>query len=140
MKFTERDITPQELDSIYEDFRRIEQRDGVPPQESVRFQLIAEEGDKVVGYVSGLTEHKWFYLTDLWVEESRRRQGLGSRLLKDMEEKALSAGCTHIYLWTAGNVNPHFYRKNGYECFTVLENKFGVEGYHQYGFKKALRC
>ena len=83
-------------------------------------------------------EHKWFYLTDLWVEESRRRKGLGTKLLCMIEQKALSVGMEHIYLWTAGSINSQFYEKNGYERFTVFENKYEVEGYHQFGYRKNL--
>ena len=139
MTVTEREISKQELDTIYEDFRRLEASYGVPYSPSVRYRYTAEEGGSVIGYVSGITEHKWFYLSDLWVEASHRGQGLGSKLLELIEAKALNVGMEHIYLWTAGPDNPKFYEKHGYTCFTVLENKFGIEGYHQTGFRKALK-
>ena len=123
---------------IYDDFRELDSGYGIPFRPSVRYQFTAEEDGRVIGYVSGITEHKWFYLTDLWVSADHRRKGLGSQLLELMEKKALSVGAEHIYLWTAGPVNPLFYEKHGYTCFAVLENKFGVEGYHQTGFRKAL--
>ncbi|MCR5816667.1 MAG: GNAT family N-acetyltransferase [Ruminococcus sp.] len=138
MNISERDITKAELDAIYRDFRNIEIKDGIPQRKTERFEYIAEENDRVIGYVSGITEHKWFYLTDLWVEESRRRKGLGTKLLCMIEQKALSVGMEHIYLWTAGSINSQFYEKNGYERFTVFENKYEVEGYHQFGYRKNL--
>lgn len=139
MTITERDISKQELDMIYDDFKAIEASEGIPYQPSVRYQFIAEENGSIIGYVSGLTEHKWFYLTDLWVDASHRRKGLGSKLLCMIEEKAADAGLEHIYLWTAGPVNPLFYESLGYTLFAVLENKFGIEGYHQSGYRKALK-
>ena len=138
MKISDRDITKAELDAIYQDFRNIEIKDGIPQRKTERFEYIAEENERVIGYVSGITEHKWFYLTDLWVEESHRRKGLGTKLLCMIEQKALSVGMEHIYLWTAGSINSQFYEKNGYERFTVLENKYEVEGYHQFGYRKKL--
>ena len=138
MTVTEREISREQLDMIYEDFRQLEAAEGVPFSPSVRYQFTAEENGKIVGYVSGITEHKWFYLTDLWIEASHRSQGLGTRLLELIEKKAAALGSEHIYLWTAGPVNPKFYEKNGYSRFAVLENKFGVEGWHQTGFRKAL--
>lgn len=138
MNITDREITKKELDFIYDDFRRIEQADGVPLRKTERYQYVLEEGGEVIGYVSGITEHKWFYLTDLWIESSHRRRGLGSRLLVMIEQKAADIGMEHIYLWTAGRINPVFYEKHGYERFAVLEDKYEVEGYHQTGFKKDL--
>ena len=138
MTVTDRDITSEELKSIYDDFRRIEIRDGVPQRETKRYQFVMEEQGSVIGYVSGLTEHRWFYLTDLWIEESHRRQGLGTELLLMMEQKAAAVGMEHIYLWTSGRINPLFYEKNGYERFTVLEDKYEVAGYHQIGYRKDI--
>lgn len=135
---TEREITPGELESIYDDFRRTELADGIPQRKSERFQFLLEDGERVAGYVSGITEHKWFYLTDLWIEAPLRRQGHGTRLLGMIERKAKEAGMEHIYLWTAGPANSRFYEANGYTPFTVLENKFEVEGYHQTGYRKDL--
>ena len=138
MQITERAITQDELQMIYDDFTKIEIRDGVPQTPVVRYQFTVEDDGKVVGFVSGLTEHKWFYLSDLWVEETRRRQGLGSELLAMMEEKAKSVGMEHVYTWTTGRINPIFYEKHGYQRFTVFEDFCEVESYHRIGYRKEL--
>ena len=139
MTITERNITPAELESIYDDFREIEISDGVPQRKTERFQYVLEDGGAVIGYVSGITEHKWFYLTDLWIAQPHRRHGLGTKLLTMMEQKAADIGMEHIYLWTAGRINPLFYDKNGYTRFAVLEDKYEVEGYHQIGYRKDIK-
>ena len=118
---------------MYEDFRRIELADGIPQRKEVCYQYILEIDNRIIGFVSGLTEPKWFYLTDLWIEEPRRGDGLGTKLLVMMEEKAKSVGMEHVYLWTTGPRNSRFYEKNGYERFAVLEDKMKVKGYHQIG-------
>jgi len=138
MKITDRDITKTELKDIYDDFKKIERQDGVPEHEQTRYQFIAEENDQVVGFASGLTNHKWFYLTDLWVHEDYRRQGLGAKLLAKLEDKVKSLGIEHIYTWTSGFINPQFYEKQGYRSFTVFEDFFEVEGYHHIGYRKDL--
>ena len=136
MEITEREITKAELNEIYADFKDIEIRDGVPQQARVRYQFLAEEGGAVIGFASGLTHHKWFVLTDLWVRESHRRQGLGGKLLKMLEEKVVSLGAEHIYLWTSGSVNPKFYEKHGYKAFAVFEDFYEVPGYNHIGYRK----
>ena len=138
MDIVEREITASELEEIYRDFERIEQRDGVPQVPRERYSDIAEEDGEVIGFASGLTHHKWFYLSDLWVKEPYRGKGLGSRLLEMLEEKVRALGIEHIYTWTSGPRNPRFYERHGYRAFTVFENFYEIEGYHQTGFRKDL--
>ena len=136
MKITDRDITKKELDDIYDDFKKIEVQDGMPPNNQVRHQFIAEENNIVIGFVSGLTNHKWFYLSDMWVHEDYRRQGLGARLLNMLEEKVKSIGMEHIWTWTTGFINPKFYESQGYKIFTIFDDFCEVKGYHQTGYRK----
>jgi len=136
MEITTREISKEELNNIYEDFKKIEILDGVPEQEQTRFQYVAEENGIIIGFASGLTNHKWFYLSDMWVHENYRRHGLGAKLLSMLEEKVKSIGMKHIWTWTTGFVNPKFYESQGYKVFTVFENFCEVEGYHQVGYRK----
>ena len=136
MTITDRDISKHELDEIYEDFKKIEIQDGVPQHEQVRHQYIAEENGIIIGIASGLTNHKWFHLTDLWVHEEYRRQGLGSKLLKMLEDRVKSIGIEHTWTWTTGFINPIFYESQGYKVFTVFEDFCEIEGYHQVGYRK----
>lgn len=138
MKITDRAITQDELQMIYDDFIKIELRDGIPQTPVERYQFTAEENGTVKGFVSGLTEHKWFYLSDLWVAEAYRGHGLGTELLCRMEEKAKAVGMTQIYTWTTGPRNMRFYEKCGYQRFVVFENFCEVPGYHRVGYKKDL--
>jgi ribosomal protein S18 acetylase RimI-like enzyme len=136
MKFTDREITKKELDDIDDDFKKIELQDGVPDFKQVRYQYIAEENEEIIGFASGLTNHKWFYLSDLWIHEKYRRQGLGTKLLNMLEEKVKSIGIEHVYTWTSGFINPIFYEKQNYKVFTIFEDFFKIKGYHHIGYRK----
>ena len=136
MKITDREITKIELDEIYADFKKIERQDGVPSSEQKRYNAIAEENGMVVGFASGLTNHKWFFLTDMWVREEYRRHGLGTKLLSILEDTVKAIGIEHIYTWTSGFTNPVFYEKQGYYSFTVFEDFFEVKDYHHIGYRK----
>jgi len=136
VEISEREITKEELSDIYEDFRKIEIQDGIPQKEQIRYQYLAEEDGEVIGFASGLTNHKWFYLTDLWVHENHRRKGLGAKLLRMLEEKITSIGIEHIYTWTSGWTNPMFYERQGYRTFAVFEDFFEVSGYNHIGYRK----
>ena len=134
-----RNITEQELQDIYDDFKKIEKQDGIPDAPSVRYQFIAEDKGVVIGFASGLTNHsKWFYLSDMLVHEDYRRQGLGAKLLAMLEDKVKSVGIEHIYTWTTGFINPEFYEKQGYRTFTVFEDFCDIKGYHRIGYRKDM--
>jgi len=138
MIITDRDISKEELTGIYDDFKEIEIQDNVPPNNQRRYQFIAEENDIIIGFASGLTNHKWFYLSDMWVHTDYRRQGLGGKLLAMLEEKVKSIGMEYIWTWTTGFINPKFYESQGYKVFTIFEDFCEVKGYHQIGYRKDL--
>ena len=138
MIITDRDISKKELNDIYDDFKEIEIQDNVPPNNQRRYQFTAEENDVIIGFASGLTNHKWFYLSDMWVHADYRRQGLGGKLLGMLEEKVKSIGMEHIWTWTTGFINPKFYESQGYKVFTIFEDFCEVKGYHQTGYRKDL--
>ena len=112
--------------------------DGVTHFEQKRYQFVADENEKIIGLASGLTHHKWFFLSDLWVHEDHRRQKIGSKLLAMLEDTVKELGMEHIYTWTSGFINSQFYEKQGYCTFAVLEDFFEIDGYHHMGYRKDL--
>ena len=72
---------------------------------------------------AGLSGHTWGGVGEVrffWVEEPRRRKGIGSRLLRAAEETASARGCRKIVLSTHSFQAPDFYLKRGY----VVAGKF----------------
>ena len=139
MEISKRDISKDELAKINDDFRKIEAEYDVPQSNRKRLNVTIDEDGEVVGFASGLTHHKWFFLSDLWIHERHRGNGWGEKILKMLEIDAKAHGMTHIYTWTtAYNSNEIFYEKQGYrQCF-VLEDYFGVKGGHHICLKKEL--
>lgn len=64
----------------------------------------------------------WLFIEVLYVAESGRRQGLGSRLLTAVENAAREQGCLGVWLSSYAFQAPGFYKKNGYEAFGELES------------------
>lgn len=136
IRITDRKLIEGEHARILADCDQILLKAGVLENGFMSYSLVADEDGQMIGFVSGLKNHKWLYLSDMWIEETHRRQGIGSRLLKDFEDRIKSCGIEHIYLWTYGPINQKFYEKNGYCQFTVFEDFYEVKGYHQIGYRK----
>jgi len=139
MKITNREITSDEYKMIRDDFKRIEAVYGVPEANTKRLNVTVEENKEIIGFASGLINHKWFNLTDLWIHEKYRGQGLGAKILKMLEEDAKNQGIRFVYAWTTGyNSNQIFYQKQGYKECLVFEDFFEVKDGHHICLRKEL--
>ena len=81
---------------------------------NVSISLVARnEDDIIVGVLLGLTDFAyWLYITDLGVDRSYERQGIGKRLVKTAHEIAGGEKDIAIYLVANENAIP-FYEKLG---------------------------
>ncbi len=115
MIITKREITKTEYKKILDDFKSIEYHYHLPNDNSKRLNVtIEDDNNEVIGFASGLINHKWFYLSDLWIQENHRKKGMGTKILKILEEDTKLKGIRHIYTWTTGyNGNDIFYEKQG---------------------------
>lgn len=143
IKILERDMTAVELARMKVGFGEHAAENGVEIQSSERFGFVALNGEKFIGCASGLAYKNgneyngWFYLTDLFVEKEYRLQGIGSKLLKLIEEKLRQQGITKIWTWTAGYEGPEFYKTQGYKVFAELENWYS-SGHSRVALRKEL--
>lgn len=98
--------------------------------------LVHDKGGAVKGGLLGKHVWHWLHVEALWVEESLRGQGLGSRLLVQAEVEAREAGCTRVLLDTFEFQAPAFYAKRGYEVVATLDDF--PPGFRRYYLKKEL--
>jgi ribosomal protein S18 acetylase RimI-like enzyme len=60
-------------------------------------------------------------LQQLWVQPERRGEGLGTRLIRAFEQRAIERGCSLAYLETFSFQAPALYRSLGYEVVATIE-------------------
>ena len=112
-----------------------EARIGPADERPVKF-VARDSGGAVAGGILGHTRWRWMYIAKLWVDESARGQGLGTRLMEAAEDLARSRGCTDVSLDTFDHQARPFYEKLGYELFGTLEGY--PPGSRQYYLRKRL--
>lgn len=78
-------------------------------------------GQKQAGLI-GATHGNWLTVKYLWVDDTVRGAGVGSKLLAQAESTARERGCTYVFLDTFGFQAPDFYKKQGYREVFVLED------------------
>jgi GNAT superfamily N-acetyltransferase len=143
ISIVEREMTPVEFARMNAGFDENTIDNDVAIQSSERMGFVALDGDDFAGCVSGLAYKNgdaysgWFYLTDLFVEKAYRKQGLGAKLLKALEDKILACGIDKVWTWTAGYEGPGFYKKQGYTVFAEMENWYS-SGHSRVGVRKQL--
>jgi GNAT superfamily N-acetyltransferase len=92
-----------------------------------------EQGEIVGGFL-GEIAWGWLETRVIWVEETLRHQGLGSKLLLQAETEARADGCYGALLDTFSFQALPFYLNHGYEIFGDLENY--PRGHHRYFLRK----
>lgn len=98
-------------------------------KDRIPLALVAFEGDELVGTVClkindmDTKPELTPWLAGLYVKESWRRKGVGSTLVKAIEEKALDLGVNHLFLYTPAS--EHFYARLGW-CVMGRENYHNI--------------
>ena|SRR5688572_19254024 len=93
--------------------------------------FVRDDDDRIVAGICGNTWGGWAEIRQFWVEEARRKQGLGTRLLEAAEREACRRGCRQMLLMTFSFQAPAFYARHGFEVVAVVDD-------HPHGHKNML--
>jgi GNAT superfamily N-acetyltransferase len=84
--------------------------------------FVRDEDDRMVAGICGNTWGGCLEIRQFWVEEARRKQGLGTRLLGAAEQEARRRGCQQMLLMTFTFQAPAFYATYGFEVVAVVDD------------------
>lgn len=104
--------------------------------EDLSKKVVDEHGDLIGGIIARRYLWQCAYVDVLWVRQDQRGNGLGARLLREVEQEAASKQAKLIHLDTFDFQAKEFYEKQGYQVFGALENCMG--GHTRYYMKKNL--
>ncbi len=106
-------------------------------REDLKFAVLAKDDKaKVVGGIRAIAYWNYLHIDLLWVEDEKRKTGLGSRLLAEAERFAKENGFFLSRLETTSFQARKFYEKNGYEVFGKLDDY--PKGFQYFFMKKKL--
>jgi GNAT superfamily N-acetyltransferase len=84
--------------------------------------FVKDEQNRLIAGICGNTWGGCLEIRLFWVEESRRKQGLGTSLLEAAEQEARRRKCRQITLTTFSFQAPAFYAKRGFEVVAVVDD------------------
>jgi GNAT superfamily N-acetyltransferase len=84
--------------------------------------FVEDDKGRIVAGICGNTWGGCLEIRQFWVEESRRKQGLGTRLLRAAEREARRQGCRQILLMTFTFQAPGFYANHGFEVIATVDD------------------
>ncbi len=82
----------------------------------------SDETGKLIGVITGRAYYNEIHIGDLIVDGNVRRGGIGSKLVRAVEDEYKGKGYTKITLTTFGFQAPEFYKKQGFELEFVRED------------------
>ena len=99
-------------------------KDGVPVEAlNIPVDLAVKDSDgKLKGGLVGNIYWECLYVKDLWLDESLRKQGVGTHLLQQAEAIAHKNDCNFIWVQTFSWQARGFYEKNGFRIVGQLDN------------------
>ena len=98
--------------------------------------FVHDPQNKVMGGIAADVFDQWAYISVLWVEESLRNRGIGTKLIKILEKEAIKIGCKYAHVDTYSFEAKPLYERLGYEVFATLEEY--PKGHSKFFLKKRL--
>ena len=131
------DLTDQQVTAVEEALEAYDQNFiRYPKQGSIAIGIVDDDGAVLAGLDAVMTAFNILYVSTVFVAESHRRQGLGRRLIEEMEARAQALGANTIRLDTFDWQGYGFYKALGYQ--EVGHYTHESDGYSEHFFVKFI--
>ena len=97
---------------------------------------VEDDGKLIAGLDACITAFKILYVSTVFVDEEYRRKGIGARMIREMEKRALAMGVKTVRLDTFNWQGKEFYEALDYQCVGQYDN--AEDSYSEYFFLKRL--
>ncbi len=103
-------------------------------------KIVAVSGSRVVGYALATIARPELHITNVAVDPEFQHQGLGSRLVRHLEEQGIAASCIEAYLEVrvSNDRAIRLYQKLGYQI-SYTRRYYYLDGEDAYIMKKRLQ-
>ena len=137
MRYKIEDLTDEEAVYVGEKINGIVPRETDADEEEFVLKVENEKGEIIGGCIAEAYEYHWLrmFLDTLWVDERYRHHGIGSMIIRKVEQIAKEKGCRVVTLGTASYMARAFYEKHGDTVFTTIKK---ANGYISYSLVKYL--
>jgi ribosomal protein S18 acetylase RimI-like enzyme len=98
--------------------------------------FLRDDLGQIQGGVDGHVMWHRLFVKTLWIPETLRHQGLGTRLMHAAEEEAKQRQCRSVWLTALGDRALRFYTRLDYTIFGVLDDY--VKGQSLYSLQKPI--
>ena len=98
--------------------------------------FLRDDLGQIQGGVDGHVMWHRLFVKTLWIPETLRHQGLGTRVMHAAEEEAKQRQCRSVWLTALGDRALRFYTRLDYTIFGVLDDY--VKGQSLYSLQKPL--
>lgn len=93
------------------------------------FNVSSSDGTMTAG-CKGEIAFKSAHISELWVDQRHRGEGLGSELIRSAEKLAMEKGCIRLHLETRNEKARELYERLGYSVFGSLPNYEGKNTFY----------
>jgi GNAT superfamily N-acetyltransferase len=135
IKVIEEDI-PEEREAILQRLIEYNLKSAPDPDFRLLGLLLKDEHGVTIGGLWGRSAYEWLFVELLFVPEAMRGTGLGSQLMRQVEDIARQRNCTGVWLDTFDFQALGFYQKLGYTIFGELKDH--PRGVAQYWLQKRV--
>ncbi len=113
----------EELDKMADDLLTEYDKENGVEYNFNKFSFVAIDGNELVGFITGFSYYSEITINNVVVKKGYRGKGIGTKLIRKVEEYFEDKGFNNINLVTNDFQAPKFYEKCGFELEFVRKNK-----------------